>query len=91
MAVFWGDRLRMPKPDEYKVHAVPKEGYGRGTWQTMGTYPSRVDAQGMVDYCIESGLYTNVGIEPHSSECGIFQSHALEEVWNANQKPSGRF
>lgn len=81
MAVFWGDAFIMPKADEFKVHAVPKEGYHKGTWQLMGIYPSRLEAQGMIGYCIKCGLYTHVSIEPHASECGIFQSHAAETVW----------
>ena len=83
--IFWGDRFVMPRPDTYKVVAVSKSGYYRGTWHDQASYPTRADAMGYARKLIESGDYTHVGIEPHASECGIFQSHALETIWQSQQ------
>ena len=81
MAVPYFDVCKMERPDEFIVMAVPKDGPYRGMWREMTRHESRVDAHDYADYCIKSGYYSHVGIEPHVKAAGIFQTSPLQEVW----------
>ena len=76
---FWGDALQMPRPDEFTVKAVRSDGC---CWEEHGTYPTRTEANEAIAKIDKSRLRL-IGIEPHCKDAGIFQTHALQVVWEA--------
>ncbi len=64
--------------NEFRVKTVAKN---ECVWKTHSTYSKRIDALDCIESLIKSGDYRIIGIEPHNSEFGIFQSHALQHVW----------
>lgn len=85
--IFWGDKFRMPRPDEFRVNAVRSDGC---VWERLATYQSRAAAMESVG-CMDRSRYRLIAVEPHSSECGFFQTHASEIVYDASMSHSERF
>ena len=78
---FWGDAFRMPKADQYIVKAVRADGFA---WEELHVLGTRVDAFEYVGE-LDKRRYRLIGIEPHASDGGIFQTHALQVVWEAGK------
>lgn len=75
------EATQMPDPDEFVVLAVPKTGYRRGVWTEMARYATRAEAMRYAREVQDPGVYSLVGIMPHASEAGPFQTHELRVVW----------
>lgn len=73
---FWGDAVRMDKPDEFEVMVVRADDC---IWQTYGVYKTRSEALGATK-ALDPNKYRLAAIKPQISALRPFQTHAMQEV-----------